>query len=879
MLKFAKYLKPKSNGDRDPEEVKKIVDDYIQKKREAGEKPDLSLLQRFLLGSTGLGMIRGNMHPVTSALRGNADLWHGSAPENLLMPDEYGNLTKGILNEGLSLEHAGKNKRINANMMKNSPMHLMDEFLQRQGKKLNPQDEKYIEGLISEITSPPVPHNYLNLDLMHQAVQASRDNPREIVSNLKASLGRDPLPEELNTLVDAMRKHYPEDGAHGLVRQGYITSTSNLDDLDKIKVVQDNLAKQKYRELGHPQGAWENLTRDARTKFSSGLVPDVLNHPLNSPLSYTDGYDFKRAIDTHLKDFNKEHFWSNRSGTYFNDKTFLPYEATEAQFKPLHEKIRARLPELAKRFNVDENALLSHFDNNAHRLGKRIYFATNPQSVAFWSGKQTEGDYLVQKQLDSLRRAHGNNIPPEMLGKLEAEQGPGIVAKLKDALLNQGTGGYYESYLAHKQYGKPEQTITVKNLDDLKSYISKIAPEQLANMKTMMQFSTPTRTLDSMTDFPIIRRLVQSSPGLKEMMGSFLPQADPSKDLSVHENILPNNIKTMDILDKATGRLKTRIHVADHAKAPFQFLGGKGYRLNNLKNIAAPLGILGAGGYMMYKALKPRDKTKKTIADSIPDSPEYNEKKAAVDPKTLALLAAVPTATALGLSGGAYLVDKLTHKKNYVPMPKELRQKFTQSENDQYDSDRALQDVKSGIGAHITNLGGTTAATLGSRIGSVPAVALGGAAGSTLAGNVGSAVSLAEADPDAVIPGISYIPGAEKMVRKHPYISGALAGGASLAAAPAATYYMAKKYYPYSTAQAFNSFKELSEMLKGINKFEGEKLLDKLKMRAKGLPLTTIVPAMGLGVAGLTGLGLYGAAKAKQVFNKELHDHHDKSKD
>jgi hypothetical protein len=218
-------------------------------------------------------------------------------------------------------------------------------------------------------------------------------------------------------------------------------------------------------------------------------------------------------------------------------------------------------------------------------------------------------------------------------------------------------------------------------------------------------------------------------------------------------------------------------------------------------------------------------------------------------------------------------------KKNYTLIPGELDKKFTQAEKDQYNSDASLQDLKSGIGAHLANVAGTTAATLGSSITSLPLAAWGGAGGGMIARGIGQDVSLAETDPSALIPGIGYIPGAEKLVREHPYAAGALTGGLSMAALPAAVYYTGKKYYPYSTSHTFNNIKNVGKSLSKLTEFmeKDKSLLEKIKLRAKGLPIALTLPAIGLGIAGLSGLAYYGANKAKQKFNEATQSYDENS--
>ena len=737
---------------RSPEEMKAIIDAYLKKKKEQGEEPDRSLLERIIYGGTGAGILRGNLTPVIAGIKGNADMWHGSPAHNI-MPNELGG---GILNEGLDLRHAGKNQRLNSLLMSNSAQSMLEEYLGKQGRKLTPEDEQYLFDMIKKIN----------------------------------------------------------------------------------------------QDAGH-------TGQSAAVRAMSGAVEGKMPH------------------SERISDIIRE---AEVSGMQEGGKF--------SKFKSLADRVMDRVPELSKRFNIPEEELRQHFNKNIGKLGKRVYFGTSPESVSYWSGHGNEAGYAGNKLMGDFGRSHAGNSDLEAL-KTNAK----IVGS---SVANQLTGGYFNTLKEKLKYGRPEAVHNLTDLDALKAHLRSMGDE-LGKHNVMMQYSIPTGTLDSMADFPIARRIIQSSPALKDLMGNFMPQADPSKDMSITEGVSPKKIKTVDLVDKATGKLKQRIHIANHEKTPFNFLGGKGNRLNTLKNIAAPAALSLLGANLLHKAIAPNKKTKvKNLADDIPDI-ETSEnkkkglaKKAASDPKMLAALLGVPVAASLGLAGGSYLADKALNRQNYQMLPEELEEKFTSREKENYNN-RAVSEYSKGLlGANAATVAGTALGTFADMSPLSYKSGLGGYVGSQLLTPTLSAqIATAEKTPEAVIPLADKIPAVDKFVREHPYISGGVAGGLAAGALPASVYHIAKKYYPYHTKEFVdmikNKLKEeggISEMIRNIQKdvpyLRGEKgksVLNHLQQSVKHLPHNLFMPGMGLAGAGLTALLLNAGMRAKHRIDRHAEDY------
>ena len=418
------------------------------------------------------------------------------------------------------------------------------------------------------------------------------------------------------------------------------------------------------------------------------------------------------------------------------------------------------------------------------------------------------------------------------------------------AVANQATGGYYGTLKEKLKYGRPEAVHNLPDLEALKAHLHSMGDE-LGKHNVMMQYSIPTSTLDSMADFPIARRVIQSSPALKDMMGNFMPQADPSKDMSISENVSAKKIKAVDLVDKTTGKLKQRIRIQNYEKSPFRFLGGKGNRLQTLKNIAAPAALSLFGASLLHKAVTPNKQTKR-LADTIPDVEEPDNKKqlakkAASDPKVIAALLGVPALAGLGLAGGAYLTDKVTGRENYQSLPSELESKFTQDEIANYQN-KAINEVSKGM------LGTSAAAVAGTALGTFADPTPG----------VGPSIAAAEKDPGALLPFADKIPPLEKFIREHPYVSGGAVGGLMAGALPASVYHIAKKYYPYHSKEVIDKFKETMNLKEMLSDFggafpklmgpKGQSVMNHLRQSARHLPHTLLFPTLGLVGAGLGAL-------------------------
>lgn len=730
---------------------------------------------------------------------------------------------EGILSEGLNLRHAGKNQRANSLLMRNSLQSLLEEVLAKKGRKLTPDDEEHLYQMIGKLN--------------HDA---------------------------------------GADTQTGMVRSA----------------------------VGAGHGASKDTVDAAAKAF--GSTGDALKGHLGSAEEILKMHEAASMRDS------------------------------AGNFKSVADRVMDRIPELSKRYNVPEHELKEYFDKNIGRLGKRIYFGTSPESVAYWSGMGNEAGYAAgkaadvsgaadllkepkrpeypkynppyknddhsawtkyQAEHDALLDAHQENLRKYNKDKdafTKAQDSAKLKSTAKDigkGMLNQATGGYANTLEEKLKYGRPESTLKLPNVEALKAHLHAMGDE-LHNHNVLMNFSVPSGTLDSMADFPVVRRVIQSSPGLKDMMGRFFPQADPSKDLSVSENVSHKRLKAVDLVDKTTGKVKQRIHLENYEKAPLRFLGGKGNRLNTLKNIAAPAALSIIGGNLIHKAFSSKHKGPK-LADKIKDvsqesTDKKNVKKAAADPKIIAALLGIPTVAGLGFAGGSYLADKAMNRKPYYGLPKELESKFTPAEKEEYMMRAAKENVKGMIGGQMANAVGTGLGTFADRLPASLAATAGGYVGSQLmVPAVSSQISMAENNPDTILPFASKFPKIDKFIRNHPYITGGAAAGLTLGALPASVYHIGKKYYPYHTMdimKKINGGKSMKEgfgsMMEDLKKHvsKGTGVGEHMKNSLKHLKHTMAFPAIGLGVAGLSAGVLAGVEKARSKINRHMDENREEER-
>ncbi|NDC22573.1 MAG: hypothetical protein EBZ49_00360 [Proteobacteria bacterium] len=599
-----------------------------KKKNKKDESYYKSPMMRAFQAGTGLGMVRGNLIPATSPIKGYTNLWHGTPIANLY-PGEHG---KGIFQEGLTTEFAGKNKRLNYALMSNAVMRDTEEFLKKKKIKITPEIEK---ALFEET--------------------------------------------------------------------------------------------EKMMELG---------------------------------------------------------------GTSF-------------------ERILKSAPSVAKRLGLDEKELAEFYKTRAGDLGKRIYFGKSPESVAFWAN---EGKNEIHFLFEKMKQEAGQDLSSRRKAVVS-----GLKKGFKDfgeVLAEQFSGGMYSDIRAKTHYGKPAEAVKVKDLGELANAIKHHSKE---DVNVIFRSSVPTKSLDYLKDFPVLRHGIASLPSVKMLLGKYIPQSDPSKDLSIAENLSPEFINQAHVVDRKTGKLLKSFHVQSAKKQPFQFLGGKGNRIAGLKKATIPIIMTAAGAKIFLNAFK-----------GIGSKPPKEEKTAAVDPKTLAKVFAVPAAAVGGSFATAAAIQKLLGVREPALITEEeaKKMKMEQLLAQQADEIRYLKNTAPAAGLASGILGAGIGAALTKHRG-IGAIA-GGYLGSTL--GMGAATVLLEARQNQIDPENSGLAGmllsnsdkGKEFIRKNPKLFAGLSQTAATGLAAALPYYVAKKYYPWHAQKVKRLVSRASKPSEALVRFVDE---------------------------------------------------------
>jgi hypothetical protein len=118
----------------------------------------------------------------------------------------------------------------------------------------------------------------------------------------------------------------------------------------------------------------------------------------------------------------------------------------------------------------------------------------------------------------------------------------------------------------------------------------------------------PGGSLRWMKDFPFLAPLMSVNPGLKHTVSEFLPNFDPSRDISIATDVPLEHLQSMDVINPETGKFE-RILLKGATKPSFKF----GRFLKGL-GVAAPFAAIGALGVDLLQA---GVRGKKTATESL----------------------------------------------------------------------------------------------------------------------------------------------------------------------------------------------------------------------------------------------------------------------
>ena len=461
------------------------------------------------------------------------------------------------------------------------------------------------------------------------------------------------------------------------------------------------------------------------------------------------------------------------------------YEATLENHKNMSEAVLANSDTVAHTFNVNPQELRQHYEAKLPEMGKRLYFGNSPEGVAFW-GKEgkTERHHMV----DAFKLLTGDKTAPSAMDQLKTN---GKI--FGESLLEQGSGGYFGDLRAKFRYGSPQETINIKNLSELGPHIP-TAPGH----NVLFRSSVPTGTIDAYKDLPVARHMISSSPGLKSMVGRFLPQNDPAKDMSITEGVSPKNINQVHIVDDATGKIVKRINIQESEKAPLKFLGGSGNRLRNIRRMAIPGAISAIGAGMAYNAI--------TGKDAIDQTKNFFSKTSAVQKRMLAKTFAYPA----GVVGAAGLAAMGVRRGMGIELPKGITQeqgeKMSGTDLMRFQANElAYNNKMAPINAAISGIGGAGLGALALKksrpIGAMAGGLLGSSLGAGMGGGLARHAANLKADPkhSGILGLAARNDTARDFIKEHPEEVALGTSAVSLGATAAAPYIMAKHYYPYHT--------------------------------------------------------------------------------
>lgn len=454
----------------------------------------------------------------------------------------------------------------------------------------------------------------------------------------------------------------------------------------------------------------------------------------------------------------------------------------------LLQNIDAQAKKLSKDLGINHADYKKHLDKKMPELGKRLYFGSSPESVAFWSEKGKNETNFIQSIWNNKKTIHNPTNYGELARKASKDLG--------EAIAEQATGGYYGDIKSKLKYGRPKTVTQVKDVAELKSKLKSY--QNSKNISVLLRSSVPTKSLDYFRDIPVLRNFIANSPALKHIVGTYIPQSDPAKDLSISANTSPKNINMADVVDKNTGKVLERFKVKNYIKADSSFMGGAGKRLATIKKLTIPGVATAVGGTLLYKGL-----TGHSLTSDL--SKKGREKRAAVNYKVLAKAGLYPTA----IVGGTSALTMLAAKKMGLEAPEHIttREAKNMSKADKLRYEASSARFNSRLGLMSGMATGVAGALAGAYMGRKLNPLVGGAAGLYAAGILNAGISQTphlsrtlKKDPEHSGSLLAILAKNEK-IKKHvqdnadAYTAAEVGGTVGLTAA--LPYYIAKKYYPY----------------------------------------------------------------------------------
>ncbi len=357
------------------------------------------------------------------------------------------------------------------------------------------------------------------------------------------------------------------------------------------------------------------------------------------------------------------------------------FDSTQAVETAIRESLTARGVA-----DADISKTLDSVRPTLQEAGKRIYLANTPAVAGLYAPEGNEGDIMGRVMRDPLGplKSVGNAMTGGILPEIQqtygsmaydraVKAGPGAqVATPADAqsLLKALQDG--DDSAIEQELRRLSPNITDQQIRGIQS------ASQRGNLGTTIGARVNRTNMKSLSDFPMLTTLMSLNPGIKHEAARYLPSLDPTKDLSVPENIPTQDFRNIDIIDSSTGDPLFRFGF-DQKNAPISMTE----RLHGLRK-AAPFVALGAlGGDLVQDAVRQKGtylgKGLKKAKEKL-----FGVKTAGLKGSTIEALKevgragkamAIPLAGVAGTGlGGSYIVSKSSDALNKaISTPEMLR--------------------------------------------------------------------------------------------------------------------------------------------------------------------------------------------------------------
>jgi hypothetical protein len=301
-------------------------------------------------------------------------------------------------------------------------------------------------------------------------------------------------------------------------------------------------------------------------------------------------------------------------------QTRLSNKIKQNKGTPIVELIKGEMGRFGQEAGLDATSTKRIKDGVKDRLreaGMRIYFGNSPEKVVTWHDDLNEVDKIKNQIMgDNLIAGFGDKS-----GKGALKAGFNQQKKMFGVGLNVGSGGVANVIKDAKNQHDYMRNLSVHPTAVSREFIRDLA--QQTGYAPVLGVDVPTADVQELADFKGIKTPLRLSPALQSLLGSIpgFEGYDPSRDISTGLDVAQDNIKSVDLVDTATGKA-TRYHLDSYRKPK---LTGK-QRLKSLGRAAVPLGLAGLGADMIYRAASGRRGLTGTMLNKIRNRKKSEDK-------------------------------------------------------------------------------------------------------------------------------------------------------------------------------------------------------------------------------------------------------------